>query len=153
MGRVVGAITGKKQGENIVDITTTIDLLQVFWEAEKARKEQAGDVPTLPSMLTILKLGVISTPLLLVLSLRKHMVYRQMRRSLLFVQLLVLTLRELHHAVRISPTTSIIPPPLPCPLSFIPLPLAARSGAPRLLRQEPSVALLHDERRDEARQA
>lgn len=37
VGRVVGAITGKKEGENIVDITTTIDLLQVFWEAEKVR--------------------------------------------------------------------------------------------------------------------
>lgn len=37
LGRVVGAITGKKEGENIVSITTTIDLLQVFWEAEKAR--------------------------------------------------------------------------------------------------------------------
>lgn len=39
MGRVVGAITGKKEGENIVDITTTIDLLQVFWEAERVRGE------------------------------------------------------------------------------------------------------------------
>lgn len=39
MGRVVGAVTGKKEGENIVNITTTIDLLQVFWEAEKARKK------------------------------------------------------------------------------------------------------------------
>ncbi|CAM9865585.1 unnamed protein product [Scytosiphon promiscuus] len=38
VGRVVGAITGKKEGENIVNITTTIDLLQVFWEAEKASK-------------------------------------------------------------------------------------------------------------------
>lgn len=40
VGRVVGAITGnKKEGENIVDITTTIDLLQVFWEAEKVSKK------------------------------------------------------------------------------------------------------------------
>lgn len=38
VGRVVGAITGKKEGENIVDITTTIDLLQVFWEAERVSK-------------------------------------------------------------------------------------------------------------------
>lgn len=28
-------MTGKKEGENLVDITTTIDLLPVFWEAEK----------------------------------------------------------------------------------------------------------------------
>lgn len=46
LGRVVGAITGKKEGENIVDITTTIDLLQVFWEAEKVRKvKNASDLP------------------------------------------------------------------------------------------------------------
>lgn len=41
LGRVVGAITRKKEGENIVNITTTIDLLQVFWEAEKASKMSA----------------------------------------------------------------------------------------------------------------
>ena len=44
LGRVVGAITGKKEGENIVNITTTIDLLQVFWEAEKARKNKTEAV-------------------------------------------------------------------------------------------------------------
>ncbi|CAN0490904.1 unnamed protein product [Ectocarpus sp. 8 AP-2014] len=43
LGRVVGAVTGKKEGENIVNITTTIDLLQVFWEAEKARKKVHQD--------------------------------------------------------------------------------------------------------------
>lgn len=41
---MVGAITGKKEGENIVNITTTIDLLQVFWEAEKARKNKTEAV-------------------------------------------------------------------------------------------------------------
>lgn len=39
LGKVVGAVTGKKEGENVVDITTTIDLLPVFWEAEKVREE------------------------------------------------------------------------------------------------------------------
>ncbi|CAM9488845.1 unnamed protein product [Ectocarpus sp. 13 AM-2016] len=39
LGRVIGVVTGKKEGENIVNITTTIDLLQVFWEAEKARRK------------------------------------------------------------------------------------------------------------------
>lgn len=51
LGRVVGAITGKKEGENVVDITTTIDLLQVFWEAEKARnKISESDVKTLSAV-------------------------------------------------------------------------------------------------------
>ena len=36
LGRVVGAVLGKKEGENVVDITTTVDMLPVFWEAEKA---------------------------------------------------------------------------------------------------------------------
>ncbi|CAM9906055.1 unnamed protein product [Ascophyllum nodosum] len=36
LGKVVGAVLGKKEGENVVDITTTVDMLPVFWEAEKA---------------------------------------------------------------------------------------------------------------------
>ena len=64
LGRVVGAITGKKkEGENIVDITTTIDLLQVFWEAEKARNKCIGDVQTLSADLHC-RLGMVSAPLL-----------------------------------------------------------------------------------------
>lgn len=45
LGRVVGAVTGKKEGENVVDITTTIDLLPVFWEAEKVTTAQPHATP------------------------------------------------------------------------------------------------------------
>eukprot|EP00903_Cladosiphon_okamuranus_P005631 g5598.t1 len=48
LGRVVGAVTGKKEGENIVDITTTIDLLQVFWEAEKVHQDYYARNPLSP---------------------------------------------------------------------------------------------------------
>ncbi|CAM9449932.1 unnamed protein product [Ectocarpus sp. 4 AP-2014] len=48
LGRVVGAVTGKKEGENIVNITTTIDLLQVFWEAEKVHQDYYARNPLSP---------------------------------------------------------------------------------------------------------
>ncbi|CAM9574358.1 unnamed protein product [Pylaiella littoralis] len=48
VGRVVGVITGKKEGENIVDITTTIDLLQVFWEAERVHQNYYAKNPLSP---------------------------------------------------------------------------------------------------------
>ena len=36
LGKVIGAVMGKKEGENVIDITTTVNMLPVFWEAEKA---------------------------------------------------------------------------------------------------------------------
>lgn len=35
LGKVIGSVLGKKDGENVVDITTTVDILPIFWEAEK----------------------------------------------------------------------------------------------------------------------
>lgn len=48
LGKVVGAVTGKKEGENVVDITTTIDLLPVFWEAEKVHQNYYANNPLSP---------------------------------------------------------------------------------------------------------
>lgn len=36
LGKVIGAVMGKKEGENVVNITTTVNMLPIFWEAEKA---------------------------------------------------------------------------------------------------------------------
>lgn len=44
LGKVIGAVMGKKD-ENVVDITTTVDLLPVFWEAEKVRTRQISNPP------------------------------------------------------------------------------------------------------------
>lgn len=129
LGRVVGAITGgKKEGGNIVDITTTIDLLQVFWEAEKARNKLSGDMFSL---------------------------LQNCPACCSFVHLLVLMLREVYAVVCVSLTSKNFPappPPPPSPSSSLSLSVAFASGAPRLLRQEPSVAILHHECRDKARQ-
>lgn len=47
LGKVLASVTGKK-GENIVDITTTVDLLPVFWEAEKVHQNYYARNPLSP---------------------------------------------------------------------------------------------------------
>lgn len=39
VGRVIGTVLGKREGENVVDVTTTVDMLPVFWEAEKVKDD------------------------------------------------------------------------------------------------------------------
>ncbi|CAM9520845.1 unnamed protein product [Choristocarpus tenellus] len=48
LGRVVGAVMGKKAGENTVEVTTTVELLTTFWEAEKVHQNYYEKNPFSP---------------------------------------------------------------------------------------------------------
>ncbi|CAM9271464.1 unnamed protein product [Discosporangium mesarthrocarpum] len=48
IGKLVGAVMGKKEGENVVDVTTEVDMLTTFWEAEKVHQNYYERNPLSP---------------------------------------------------------------------------------------------------------
>lgn len=39
LGRLFGAVRKKEEGQNIVDVTTNVELLSAFWEAEEVHSD------------------------------------------------------------------------------------------------------------------